>query len=465
MNWRDYEKEVFAAFKRAYPDSEIKFDVSIEGRYSREPRQVDLLIEGRIAGKKIRIVVDGKHYKRNVNVKHVETFISMLEDVEADQGILVTSKGYSKAAMNRAYHGPKRIELDILSFDELRQFQGDIGFPYSGRHGAMLPAPFGWVVDGEPRSMALATLYQRGSTLKKAQKAEEWMYFKISKYDSEWPDLETVLSIHERETKEFHPGATFKYDDSVKRKDGAKTLIRTILRKETPLHEYTGFIDFKEFCVFSVLFTPKELHVKNIRKLEYVLENLVPAKVDLEALAKTEIAKRRKELDKAVKARDKAEILISIGNIYKDIGDTENALKMFYDSVELLSENYGARLAILKLKYNSDEKEAVLKSFFALGPSERQLYVDIVQIGFVHDDVEFIIDFFKRQLETHATSPDISGNIYFALGEIYYSKEDYSSSIKYFQKSQSQFESCVVAPQEALNATAEVIEDLKRLQE
>ncbi|HTF05610.1 MAG TPA: restriction endonuclease [Bacteroidia bacterium] len=173
MDWKTYEIEIFESFKSIYPDAIITKDARIEGRYSKTSRQIDVLIETKIAGVPIRIIVDGKHYKKKIDVKHVETFISMAEDVEADQGILITPIGYSKAARNRAYYGPKHIEVDVLNYEELKQFQGVGAMPYSGKHGVLIPAPFGWIVDGTRRPIGLATLYQRGLTLQAAMKNEE----------------------------------------------------------------------------------------------------------------------------------------------------------------------------------------------------------------------------------------------------------------------------------------------------
>ena len=165
MDWKKYETEIFENFKEAYPNTKISYNQEIVGRYSKVKRQIDVLIEGRIAGKKLRIVLDGKYYSKKIDVKQVDSFISMVEDIDAAQGILITSKGYSKAAINRAYYGPTDIELDILNFDELKQFQGFGGIVHSGWHGATFPAPFGWVLDGTRRVGSIANLYQRGNYL------------------------------------------------------------------------------------------------------------------------------------------------------------------------------------------------------------------------------------------------------------------------------------------------------------
>ncbi|MEQ9007825.1 MAG: restriction endonuclease, partial [Ekhidna sp.] len=176
MNWRDYEKEIHQQFQEMYPDAEITHNTTLPGRYSKIDRQIDVLIEDYVAGDRIRIMVDGKYFSENIDVKEVECFIGMMQDVSVDKGLLITQKGYSKAAIMRAHNDPSRIELDILNFEELKQFQGFGALPYSGKHGVVMPSPFGWVIDATRRDGFLATLYQRGLTLEEAGKNKEWMY-------------------------------------------------------------------------------------------------------------------------------------------------------------------------------------------------------------------------------------------------------------------------------------------------
>lgn len=217
MDWKKYEKEIYDIFTQSYPDAKIDYNQLVKGKYSLIDRQIDILIEGRIVGKKIKIIIDGKFYNKKIDVKHVESFIAMVEDVDADQGILITSKGYTSAAINRAYYGPTKIELDILNFDELKQLQGPGGIPYSGCHGAIISAPFGWILDATKREWAIATLYQRGKTLEKAQLSKEFMYVNIFSYNRGVKNMEDVLELHEIETLEAHPDALFEYSDTIER--------------------------------------------------------------------------------------------------------------------------------------------------------------------------------------------------------------------------------------------------------
>ena len=179
MTWKDYEIEIHDYFKEMFPNADISHNVTVAGRYSKVDRQIDILIEDYVAGSRMRIVVDGKFFSEKIDVKDVEMFIGMLNDCEANKGLLITQEGFSKAAINRAHYDPIDIELDILNFKDLHQFQGFGGLPYSGKHGVVIPAPFGWVIDGTRRPNMLATLYQRGLTLEQAGESKEWMYVNL----------------------------------------------------------------------------------------------------------------------------------------------------------------------------------------------------------------------------------------------------------------------------------------------
>ena len=72
---------------------------------------------------------------------------------------------------------------------------------------------------------------------------------------------------------------TFEVLPTIERVDHKKTILSKILRVDTKLEEYSAFIDFEVFCVICVLFTHKEVSSKNIRKLEYVIERLMPIEI------------------------------------------------------------------------------------------------------------------------------------------------------------------------------------------
>jgi len=279
MTWKDYEIEIYDYFKTMFPNADISFNVKVFGRYSKVDRQIDILIEDYVAGNRMRIVVDGKYFSEKIDVKDVEMFIGMLNDCEVNKGLLITQVGFSKAAINRAHYDPIDIELDILNFKDLYQFQGFGGMSYSGKHGVILPAPFGWIIDGTKRPNMLASLYQRGLTIEQAGESKEWMYVNLRSKDDEIRNLNDFLQFQEGYTLHDFPDAKIAFLPTVKRND-ATIKLRIIEIKSYPTKEYTGFVEFEEFIFFCVLFTPEELKKKNIRKLESILQRVLPLHVN-----------------------------------------------------------------------------------------------------------------------------------------------------------------------------------------
>jgi hypothetical protein len=281
MNWKEYENEIYEFFAKTYPDAEISHDSKVIGNYSKVKRQVDILITQYVAGNRILIAVDGKYFNKKIDVKCVESFIGMLEDLGAHKGLLISKEGFSEAALNRAYYGPSEVELDILSFEDLHQFQGHGALPYHGNNGALIPAPFGWVIDASSTSSYLASLYPQGSTLEIAMNKSEFMYINFWSRDLDGDTLDSLLDIQEKEFKENFVEPKITFLPTIKR-DDARVLLRSVDVDVYPSSEYTGFIEFESFIFMCVLFSPENRSRQNIRKLENVLNLALPFKVSHE---------------------------------------------------------------------------------------------------------------------------------------------------------------------------------------
>jgi len=283
--WREYEKDICEAFRTEYPDAKILVNQYRVGRYSKAKRQIDILIEGQIAGNLFSIVIDGKFYGRKVHVKGVESFISMVSDIGANKGLIITQKGYTRSAINRAYNDPLDIEVDILSFEQLKEFQGFEAIPYSGNAGAVLRAPFGWVIDGHQyeKPFAPAHIYQRGLTLAEAFGRKELIYVRFWDRAKNGEDTTDLLAIQKKNFEQFDPGVKIEYPSTITRNDAPTVMRLAIVPRYGGIHEYTGFVEFKNFILFLVLFTPPQLAKKNVRKLESVMLNALPMTVTYSA--------------------------------------------------------------------------------------------------------------------------------------------------------------------------------------
>ena len=462
MNWRKYEKEIYDAFKDAYPELKISFDQLVKGRYSLIDRQVDILAEGYMLDEKIQIAIDGKYYSEKVDVKAVESFISMMADINVAKGILITQKGYSQAAINRAYNDPLKIELDILNFHELIGYQAGGGMIHQGPYGAMIGPPFGWVLDAEQRGFSLANLYQRGKTFKEAVESLEWMYASIFVYEEGVENIEKVMEYHENNALIEKPNLSISRIEDIERKDGKKTIIRKILQPGSPTEEYTGYVDFDGFCVFLVFYTPPELRDKNIRKLNYVMNRLLPIHKNMESHAATEIASRERLLENSEDPYEKAGILNSIAEIHKDMGDHENAVKFYAKSDKLIQDNYVARPGLLEIGFRSSERNQLLDSFFSLDPTSPTICSNIVSIGFERKEVKFIEDYLLLKLKEFENNIEIIGNLQFSLADLYLNSDQLAKAEEFFNASKSSF-LLIDVNHKAINAIENAIETITQI--
>lgn len=182
-DWRQYEEQVTKRLRElAGEDATVEYDVKLPGRFSGVERQADALVTGNFAGdvRHTQALIDCKHYKTNVDVKAVEAFIGLVEDVNIDLGILITNHGYSPAAKRRAaaergihVEVVQRRVIDVVSTDEIAEYK----VPYSGAHDeAYYTSDF---YDHTPYGASGTTIsYMREST-------EDW---EVLASDLDWAD-------------------------------------------------------------------------------------------------------------------------------------------------------------------------------------------------------------------------------------------------------------------------------------
>jgi len=112
--WELYESEVLDKLKKEFPNDEIKKNIRKLGKYSRVNRQIDIAVYKETVGYNMLGIIDCKCFNRKLNVRDIESFIGLMEDVAANFGIIISNIGYSKAAKNRAEM--KEIKLEVVDF-------------------------------------------------------------------------------------------------------------------------------------------------------------------------------------------------------------------------------------------------------------------------------------------------------------------------------------------------------------
>lgn len=129
----------------------------IVGKITGRRRQIDVLIDARHgADNSRRIVVDAKRRSRKIDVKDVEAFRGLMEDVGATHGYLISPSGYTKAAERRAQSA---VSMRIVPLDHLENFDPSTWPPC--KRAACKDGRIFW--DGYPvLTLALAPLNSTG---------------------------------------------------------------------------------------------------------------------------------------------------------------------------------------------------------------------------------------------------------------------------------------------------------------
>jgi hypothetical protein len=277
-DWLRYERTVQAEIASKYPRARVTHDARRPGKLSGAARQIDILIEEAVHDDTLTTVVDAKHHARPIDVKDVEMFLGLLADVDAPRGIMVSAKGYTKAALARAFRDDVDLDLEICSLDDYKDWQVPGAIPYSGRNAVLLPAPLGWVVDAKRRSGTLAYLYRRGLTLEDAGHQREFMYVNLQDRQNPADTLDALVTEQNADILSDCPDASITVDAASLR-DGTRTCIRRADVPSYPSLEITGFVEFPDVIFFAVLFTPAIVERRNVRKLEYLLRSVLPMSV------------------------------------------------------------------------------------------------------------------------------------------------------------------------------------------
>ena len=120
-DWKLYERLVARLMAdQLSPEFCVTPNARVIGAITGIKRQIDVLIDARHdTDNSRRIIVDAKRRKRKIDVKDVETFRGMMEDVGATHGYLICPHGHTAAAEKRAQTA---VSIRLLPLDRLDDF-------------------------------------------------------------------------------------------------------------------------------------------------------------------------------------------------------------------------------------------------------------------------------------------------------------------------------------------------------
>ncbi len=277
MTWNEYEDAVLNYLIAKFSGSKVTKNVKIKGSFSETLRQIDILVETQISDFYIPLVVECKNWETKLDVADIGSFIDKLKDVGISKGLMVSKCGYTKAAYQRVKN-ENDINLFILDFENMSEFQGFWANPYRGNLGAFLSAPTGWVADynltqEEMTYIGLCLLYPMGLTKQEAFENKQVMFFQI------YPvPILTSFDINEL-IKEQNDAVLIK-DKKAKinlwQENSNQGLIsyREIYYDKDNYMEYTAYVQTERFYAICIVTSKKEDSKEYLSKLKYVMNNI-----------------------------------------------------------------------------------------------------------------------------------------------------------------------------------------------
>lgn len=114
--WREFEQLVAKIYTQATPEANVKHNYFIEGKSGRR-RQIDVSIESSQGLHSYLTVVECKRYARRVGIRDVEAFITKIQDVRADKGVMVSIVGFDEGAQAQA----RQYNITLFSYRDAKQ--------------------------------------------------------------------------------------------------------------------------------------------------------------------------------------------------------------------------------------------------------------------------------------------------------------------------------------------------------
>lgn len=115
--WKDYQEET-AAYYRGLGLS-AQTEQKIDG--ARSPHKIDVAVRGYRAGVEFLWIVECKYWKRRVSKSAVATLSSIVQDVGADRGVILSRRGFQPGATALA----QKSNITLTSLSELQADTAD----------------------------------------------------------------------------------------------------------------------------------------------------------------------------------------------------------------------------------------------------------------------------------------------------------------------------------------------------
>jgi len=122
---KDFESlshKIFSLLSNEDRYTSVELDVQLDSPDGK--RQFDVVIRSKVSGLNLLTVIECRDYNKRLDVSNVDGFYSKLTDVNANKGVLVSRKGFSKTAKQKA----DRLGITLCTAHDFDRELINIGF-------------------------------------------------------------------------------------------------------------------------------------------------------------------------------------------------------------------------------------------------------------------------------------------------------------------------------------------------
>ena len=112
MTWQEYQEAAASFFRRIGFTADVEAQIAgVRGRH-----KVDVLVSGEIRGVQFRWIVECKHWTTNVPKEKVMALMSIVQDLGADRGFLLSETGFQSGAIRAS----RDSNVTLSSLEDLK---------------------------------------------------------------------------------------------------------------------------------------------------------------------------------------------------------------------------------------------------------------------------------------------------------------------------------------------------------
>jgi len=128
--WKQYEWLVAKIFHEELSsyNTNVIYDSKLDGQFSERSRQIDVLVKNSFSN--IKTIIECKFRSRKLDVKDIETFLGMYQDVKASNGILISPLGFTKTAYTRISQFKGKIKLEVIDWEKAYETNNNQGYNF-----------------------------------------------------------------------------------------------------------------------------------------------------------------------------------------------------------------------------------------------------------------------------------------------------------------------------------------------